>query len=108
LQEYPYEEWISEERERLLTLYLRTAERVGQTLLNQAAWQQVIEVCQLILLRDDCWENAYRMMMIAYGKLGNQVEVRRAYKRCEDRLKAELDVTPAGATVTLYKSIVGP
>jgi ATP/maltotriose-dependent transcriptional regulator MalT/two-component SAPR family response regulator len=106
LQEYPYEEWSSEERERLLTLYLRTAERVAQTLLNQAAWQEALEVCQLILARDDCWENAYRMMMTAHGRLGNQVEVRRTYQRCVERLRAELDVEPAGVTVALYKSIV--
>src|SRR5690606_36940791 len=33
LQEYPYAEWCSEERERLLTLYLRTAERLAEMLL---------------------------------------------------------------------------
>ncbi|MGD2078975.1 MAG: BTAD domain-containing putative transcriptional regulator, partial [Chloroflexota bacterium] len=57
LQEYPYQEWSSEERERLLTLYLRTAERMAQILLDQEAWHEAIETCQLILARDDCWEN---------------------------------------------------
>ena len=106
LQEHPYEEWSSEERERLLTLYLRTAERATQILLNQEAWQEAIEVCQLILARDDCWENAYRMMMVAYGRLGNQVEVQRAYRRCAERLRSELDVKPAPSTAALYASLV--
>jgi two-component SAPR family response regulator len=109
LGEFPYEEWSSEERERLLTLYLRTAERVAQKHLDQEAWQQAIETCQLILTRDDCWENAYRLTMVAYDRLGNQVQVQRTYQRCVDRLRAELDVEPAGATIALYESLLaGP
>ncbi|UCG23838.1 MAG: transcriptional regulator [Chloroflexota bacterium] len=106
LQEYPYEEWSSEERERLLTLYLRTAERAAQVHLDREAWQEAIEACQLILARDDCWENAYRMMMVAYDQLGNQVQVRRVYQRCVDRLRAELDVEPTTATAELYETLL--
>jgi two-component SAPR family response regulator len=106
LGEFPYEEWSSEERERLLTLYLRTAERVGQMHLDQEAWQEAIEACHLILARDDCWENAYRLMMVAYDQLGNQVEVRRVYQRCIERLQAELGVEPAAATAELYNAIL--
>jgi LuxR family maltose regulon positive regulatory protein len=107
LQEYPYQEWSSEERERLLTLYLRTAERVAQLLLEQEAWQEAIEACQLILARDDCWENAYRMMMVAYSHLGNQVELQRVFRRCAERLRTGLDVSPAQTTVELYASLTG-
>jgi ATP/maltotriose-dependent transcriptional regulator MalT/two-component SAPR family response regulator len=107
LQEYPYQEWSSEERERLLTLYLRAAERLAQLLIDREAWQEAIQVCQSILARDDCWENAYRMIMIAYGRLGNQVEVQRAYQRCTERLRAELDIEPAAATIELYASFAG-
>jgi LuxR family maltose regulon positive regulatory protein len=107
LQEYPYQEWSSEERERLLTLYLRTAERVAQLLLEEEAWQEAIEVCQLLLARDDCWENAYRMMMVAFSRLGNQVELQRVYRRCVDRLRAGLDVSPAQATAELFASLTG-
>lgn len=107
LQEYPYQEWSSEERERLLTLYLRSAERAAQILLDQEAWQEAIQACQLILARDDCWENAYRMLMIAYSRLDNQVEVRRAYRRCVERLGSQLDVQPAQATAELFESLTG-
>jgi len=106
LQEYPYEEWSSEERERLLTLYLRTAERVAKMHLGREAWQQSLEACQLILNRDDCWENAYRMMMVAYDRLDNQAQVQRTYQRCVERLRAELNVEPAAATHELYASLI--
>jgi LuxR family transcriptional regulator, maltose regulon positive regulatory protein len=46
LQEYVYEEWCSQERERLLALYLRTADRLTRILVDQEQWEEVIEVCQ--------------------------------------------------------------
>ena len=95
-----------EERERLLTLYLRTAEKLARALIEQEAWEEAIEVCQLILGRDDCWENAYRLMMVAHDRLGNQTQVLRTYRRCVERLRTELDVEPAMATVELYESLI--
>ncbi|MCA9974954.1 MAG: bacterial transcriptional activator domain-containing protein, partial [Anaerolineales bacterium] len=106
LQEYLYEEWCTEERERLLTLYLRTAERLAATLLEQQGWEEVIEVAQAILARDDCWENAYRALMLAYAHLGNRTQVIRTYQRCGERLATELGVEPSPATTELYFSLV--
>ncbi len=106
LAEYPYEEWCSEERERLLTQYLTTAERVAQVLIESKEWEEAIEVCRLILARDDCWENAYRLMMVAYDRLGNRSQALRTYQRCLERLKTELEVEPAAATVQLHKKLL--
>lgn len=106
LQEYPYEEWNSELRERLLTVYLRTAERVALLLAAQQQWDTVITVCQAILERDDCWEQAYRLMMQAYGAQGNRTQALRIYQRCVEKLDAELGVTPAAATVDLYQQLL--
>jgi ATP/maltotriose-dependent transcriptional regulator MalT/DNA-binding SARP family transcriptional activator len=105
LQEYPYEEWCSEERERLLTLYLRTAERVAAAYVDQSAWEEALEVCRLILVRDNCWEQAYRLMMMAYAGQGNQAHALRTYRRCLDCLQAELGVEPAPTTRDLYETI---
>ncbi len=105
LQEYPYEEWCSEERERLLTLYLRTAERVARALVEQQEWTEAVAVCQLILSRDDCWEEAYRLMMTAYARLDNRTQVARTYQRCVARLQSELGVEPTAVTTQLYKAL---
>lgn len=105
LQEYPYAEWCSEERERLLTLYLRTAERVAEMLLAAGDWEEAIAVSQTLLARDDCWEQAYRVMMAAYAALGNRAQAVRAYRRCEARLRAELGVGPMAETVALLEQI---
>lgn len=106
LEEYPYAEWCSEERERLLTLYLRTAERLAQALVERERWEEAIEICQGILAHDDCWEEAYRLMMLAYVRLGNRTQAVRVFQRCLERLRAELDVAPSPATVELYHTLL--
>ena len=58
----------------------------------------------MILARDDCWEQAYRLMMMAYAQLGNRAQALRTYQRCVERLRQELDVEPSTATVRLYES----
>jgi DNA-binding SARP family transcriptional activator len=105
LQAYPYETWSHEERERLRARYLQTADRLAQWFANQEAWEMVVNVCQNILHQDDCWENAYRLLIQAHVQLGNRVQALRAYQRCETALQAGLGVTPAAATVELYETI---
>jgi DNA-binding SARP family transcriptional activator len=105
LQEYPYEEWCSEERERLLTSYLQTAEQVAASLLAQEAWEDAAEVARLILARDDCWEQAYRVLMTAYDRLGNRSQALRIYQRCRERLDSELGVAPSPSTVQLFNTL---
>ncbi len=105
LQAYPYETWSHEERERLRARYLQTADRLAQWLADQAEWERVINLCQDILQQDDCWENAYRLLIQAHIQLGNRVQALRAYQRCETALQSGLGVTPAPATVQLYETI---
>jgi DNA-binding SARP family transcriptional activator len=101
LEEYIYEDWCTEERERLRALYLRTADRLARALLEDRAWDEAIEVCQSIIVRDDCWENAYRLMMVAHARLGNRAQALRVYQNLKEHLHTELGVDPAPETEAL-------
>ena len=105
LQAYPYETWSHEERERLRARYLQTADRLAQWLAQQEDWEAVISLCQNILQQDDCWENAYRLLIQAYSQTGNRVQALRTYQRCKTALQAGLGVAPAAATIELYETI---
>jgi LuxR family transcriptional regulator, maltose regulon positive regulatory protein len=107
LEEYPYEPWAAEERERLRQLYLRTAQRLAEALLAQQEPEAALAVTQAMLARDDCWEQAYRLQMLAFEALGNRAQALRTYQRCTKRLQAELAVEPTAVTVALYERIVG-
>jgi len=100
-----YEDWTSEERERLLALYLRTADKLASLLVERGQFDACLETCQAILTRDACWENAYRLMMTAYARQGNRPQAMRAYQRCVDALCDELGVAPSPATVALHEQL---
>lgn len=106
LQDSPYDEWASAERERLLTLYLRTAERVATLQAADGAWADVIATCRLILARDNCWEQAYRLMMTAHAELGNRALALRTYQRCVEALQSELGVGPSALTEEVAARLV--
>ncbi len=105
LRDYPYDEWCSEERERLLGVWLHAADRLAAALAERGRWQEVIDVGQAILQQDECWEQAYRLLMLAYARLGNRAQALRTYQRCVERLRAELDVPPSAATVGLAEEL---
>jgi DNA-binding SARP family transcriptional activator len=100
-----YDEWVSAERERLLTLYLRAADRLAGLLLERGQVDESLVVCQAILARDSCWERAYRLMMAAHARQGNRPQALQVYQRCVAALRAELDVSPSPATVALHDRI---
>ncbi|WP_420645091.1 BTAD domain-containing putative transcriptional regulator [Candidatus Leptofilum sp.] len=105
LQAYPYESWTHEARERLSARYLHAADRLAQWQAEQQNWEAVISLCQAILQQDDCWEDAYRLLIQAHVALGNRVQAVRTYQRCESALQAGLGVPPAPATTQLYQTI---
>ncbi len=107
LPEAIYEDWATDERERLLTLYLRAADRLAGALIERGNYEEGLDVCQAILGRDACWERAYRLMMTAYARQGNRGQAHRVYARCVEVLRAELDVPPSAETAALYRKLGG-
>lgn len=106
LQEFPYEEWASQERKRLLNRYLRSAERLARSLAHDRLWDEAIEVCQALLHHDNGWEPAYQILISAYAAQGNRSAALRAYQRCVDALQTELGVAPTAATTELYSALL--
>jgi DNA-binding SARP family transcriptional activator len=105
LQAYLYDAWLSAERDRLLALYLRTAERLAQLLVNQQLWQEAADVCHAILARDNSWEAAYRLLMQIYAAQGNWTFALQIYDRCQQTLRDQWGMIPAPETVALYEQI---
>lgn len=100
-----YDDWSSERREQLLALFLRTAERVARIQTSQGDWETVIRTCETILTHDDCWEEAYRLMMTAYAKLGNRAQVLRTFHHCTGRLQTALGLAPSPETTALFHQL---
>jgi DNA-binding SARP family transcriptional activator len=100
-----YEDWAFHERQRLKNLYLVAAERLAQQLLREGEYDETVQVCQELLARDDCWEEAYRLLMQAHAAQSNRSLVLEVYQQCATALKEQLGIEPSSATRTLLETL---
>ena len=105
LEQNPYEEWTVLDRERLRVAYLDTLDRLSQIYFSQERYAACITVCQLILTRDRCREDAHCLLMRCYSRQGQYHLALRQYQICVEALRVELEVKPAPETIQLYNCI---
>lgn len=105
LEQNPYDEWTVLDRERLRIAYLDTLDRLGQIYFSQERYAACITVCQLILARDRCREDAHCLLMRCYSRQGQHHLALRQYQMCVEALRSELQVEPAPETTQLYNRI---
>jgi ATP/maltotriose-dependent transcriptional regulator MalT/two-component SAPR family response regulator len=98
-----YDDWCHEERERLLMLYITTAEKMAFMLFERGEFEECISLCIRILGKDRCWETAYQLLMRCYHQQNNRAMVVRVFKQCRESLQAELGVPPTEMTTGLFK-----
>lgn len=101
-----YETWAASRREQLSVVYLQTADHLCEYYLKTQSSEQAIQLCQRIISEDNCWERAYRHLMVAYDQLGDHGQVARTYQRCVDVLQKELDISPSPETQASYLAMV--
>jgi DNA-binding SARP family transcriptional activator len=105
LSDYLYEDWAREERERLLACYLEAATNLAELLAAQNQLAESIQLCEMILARDPCWEQAYGILMRAYARRGNRRQALATYERCVRNLRTQLEVAPLPETTQIYEEI---
>lgn len=105
LEQNPYEEWTVLDRERLRVAYLDTLDRLSQIYFGQERYAACIAVCQLILTRDRCREDAHSLLMRCYSRQGQYHLALRQYQICAEALRTELEVDPALEIRKLYEHI---
>lgn len=105
LLDRPYAEWCFDERERLLLLYLRGAERLAQISVAKEKFDDAIYWCQQMLEKEDCWEEAYRLLMYCYYRKNNRAYAIKLYEKCCYKLKKEFGVEPMETTKQMFQMI---
>lgn len=100
-----YEDWAIEERERLQVLYLKGCEKLAHLTLHLQEYEKAIKIAEGIIEKDPCWEEAYRIIMLAYSKLMNRTMALRWYEKCRQNLIEELSVEPMQLTRNLKEQI---
>lgn len=105
LEEDLYEDWPKVQREHIRAAYLDIVDRLSEYCVQQSEHAAAIALCQKVLARDICHQEAHRRLMRCYLAQGQRHLAVRQYQACVQALKEELDLTPSEDTVALYRRI---
>ena len=101
-----YEDWSTEERERLQLLVLSALISLSE-LLVETNQMESVRLTQQALQIDPTWEDAYRIQMAAYLAKGNRPMAIKTYQQCEQVLEEEFGIPPLPETRRLFEKIKG-
>ncbi len=105
LEEDPYEDWLLPRRESLKDTYLLILDRLSYYCLEGERYTTCIHLCQKILAKDDCREDAHRRLMRCYSRQGQRNLALHQYQLCVEALKRMLGISPTQETMALYHQI---
>ncbi len=93
------------ERERLRIRCLTLLARLADLHFAQADYAACLEDAWRLLSRDPYREDAHRLVMQCYVRLGERAQALHQFRLCQDLLRAEFDAAPEPATVALFNQI---
>ncbi|WP_319453005.1 MULTISPECIES: bacterial transcriptional activator domain-containing protein [unclassified Mycobacterium] len=93
------------ERERLRAVCLNALARLADANFALENYEQALAYAVRLLGVDPCREDAHRMTMRAYVRLGARAQALRQYNVCRLILAEEFDATPEPATEQLFQLI---
>ncbi len=100
-----YEDWSSDERERIQVLVLGALISLAELVLEDNPLESV-RLAQKALQIDATWEDAYRIQMQAYRSKGNRPMAIKTYQQCQKILEEEFGISPLPETKKMYKEIL--
>ncbi len=105
LADDPYEDWAALTRERLRLTHLEALSRLSNLHFNAGRYTACMSLCQRIVERDPCREDAHRRLMRCYSRQGQPHLALIQYRACVRALTTELGVDADPATVKLHYQI---
>ena len=96
-------DWAVFRREALKDQVLLVLGRLADAALAAGDFETCLLRCQQVLAHDPCREDAYRLLMLCHGRLGQRGRVRRWYELCVQTLQTDLEVAPEPETERVYQ-----
>jgi DNA-binding SARP family transcriptional activator len=93
------------ERERLRALYLSLLGRVADHAFQERDYQSTLRYALRLLLHDPCREDAHRLVMRCYVRLGERAQALRQYRTCQQILASEFGACPEPLTDALFQQV---
>lgn len=105
MEDEPYSDWCSAEREYLRELFLGVLKRLAWIYASRREWDKSIAWNRRALLVDSLREEVHRDLMRSLSNAGRRDEALRQYLECRRILARELDAEPLPETSQLYRKI---
>ncbi len=93
-------------REELRAIFMNVMTRLGAIYEKQGNFIGATDCLRKLLGVDPTAEEAYRGLMMLYGRRRMRSAVRKVYKECREVLEKELNVEPDEITTSLYKKMI--
>jgi DNA-binding SARP family transcriptional activator len=106
LAEDPYEDWAHPMRELLRENFLELEGALAACHLALGRSQEALAHAREVLGHDPCRESAWRLVMEAHYRAGEQDQALRAFERCRAVLAHELGVDPLPETAALHERML--
>jgi DNA-binding SARP family transcriptional activator len=101
-----YDDWVVDERYRLETLYCDALARLMVAYEAQVVYQSALHTALKLLAHDSLREDAHRLVMRAYSRLGQRNAALIQYQRCRDEIERGLGTEPMPETRDLYRALL--
>src|SRR5262245_55731989 len=93
------------ERERLRALHQNLLARLADFHFQSGRYEESLERALALLAEEPCREDAHRLTMRCYLRLGQRVQAMRQYRLCAAILRAEFDTVPEPSTSALFDQL---
>ncbi len=100
-----YEDWLSPQRQGLQDSYLKVLTRLASNDFGREDFEACAASTVKMLEVDNCNEDAHRLLMRCYSRMGHTHLALRQYHFCVDALARELKLIPSQQTVALFQQI---
>jgi len=107
LEDYPYEEFLDDERARLREMQRLALMCLGDHYRLQRRASRALQHYQTALTLDPCCESVHRRVIFTYTLTGDCASAARAWHECVALLQDELGVAPAPTTQVLAHRLLG-
>jgi ABC-type oligopeptide transport system substrate-binding subunit/DNA-binding SARP family transcriptional activator len=101
-----YDDWVLNERYRLETLYSEALAQLMTGLELQGQYHDALPVALRLLEHDPLREDAHRLAMRAFCRLGQRNAALEQYRRCQEIVQEELGAEPMSGTTELHQTIL--
>jgi DNA-binding SARP family transcriptional activator len=105
LAEDVYEDWPIEQRERHKSEYLTLLTRLSLGAFRAGDYVACLSWGHRTVECDSCREDAHRLLMRCYSRLGQRAMALRQYRLCADALRRELDAIPEAETEEIFRRL---